>query len=364
MSNHTIDLAKDGEGYGGTYDPFHHTFTMRDPEGKIHKMDLGVGNVHVDAIMNNFGNKYANGEMKADMAFPVFPVVKASDKYWSLDPENVFDTTLATTDAAGAAVPEISLALSQGTYGTKPYGLGAFIPNEVQGNADAPLDVQMETLQLVMDRMALMRELRCMRTLFTNAAWAASNRIQLGATDKWNGGTTSDPVGVIKTGARACLEYPTHMLLARDTWDAFVQNSAVQKYPAFKSSIAPIPQTASAEQWCAMLDLPKPIIVESKAKSGATYPYVWTADVVLLKISGMVGKYSHDTCKTFRWLGAGGNATPDPSLGGTYRNGIFVRSFFNPYRGRYGGQQIIIAQDDAEIITSALNGYYIKGALQ
>ncbi len=366
MSNRIIPVGRDADGYSGHYDPTAQTFTMRQPDGTVIKMDLGPADVHVNAIMANFAQKYSNGEMCADKIMPVMVTDKASNKYFTLDPNNAFGTVNGTEDAAGAAVPEISLELSTATYTTVPRGLGAFIPSEVQSNADAPLDVQLESLTAVLGRLALMRELRAQRTLFTTAAWAASNYIDLTgiANSKWNGGSASDPVGVIKTGARACLEYPTHMVLGRDTWDAFVQNAAVQKYPAFKSSIAPIPTAMGAKEWCAMLDLPEPIIVESKYKSGATYPYVWANDVVLLKLSGNVGKYSHDTCKTFRWLGAGGQSNPDPSLGGTYTNGIFVRSFFNPYRGRYGGQQIIVAHDDAEVITSALNGYYIKGALQ
>lgn len=360
----TMINVDEGNGVQYKFDPMAQAIWMTDAGGKLVKMDLSPANVHVESIMRNFAQKYSNGEMAADKAFPILPVTKASDKYWTLDPINAFGSIDGSGNAAGGGVEEISLELSNSTYTSVPYALGAFIPSEVQANADVPLNVQVETLEAVLNRFMVRRELRAKAKLFDNASWGASNRIQLGATDKWNGGSTSDPVGVIKTGARACLEYPSHMLLSRETWDYFVTNAQVQKYPAFKSSIDPIPTNASAESWCAMLDLPKPIIVNSKYRASSTsFPYVWANDVVLLKMTGNVGVYSHDTCKTFRWLAAEQEAN-NAALAGTYSNGIFVRSFFNPYRGTYGGQQIIVGVNDAEVLTSPLNGYYIKGAVQ
>lgn len=362
----TMINVDEGNGVHFKFDPMAQAIYMTDADGKLVKMDLSPANVHVESIMRNFAQKYSNGEMAADKAFPVLTVAKASDKYWTLDPINAFGSVDGSGNVAGGGVEEISLELSNNTYTSVPYALGAFIPSEVQANADVPLNVQIETLEAVLNRAMVRRELRCKAKLFTTASWGASNYIDLTGVpnSKWNGGSASDPVGVLKTGARACLEMPTHMLMSRETWDYFVTNAAVQKYPAFKSSIDPIPMTASAEQWCALLDLPKPIIVNSKYRaSSSSFPYIWQNDVVLLRMTGNVGTYSHDTCKTFRWLAAGQEAG-NQALAGTYDNGIFVRSFFNPYRGTYGGQQIIVGFNDAEVITSPLNGYYIKGAVQ
>jgi hypothetical protein len=362
----TMINVDEGNGVQYKFDPMAQAIYMTDANGKLVKMDLAPSNVHVELTMQTFAQKYSNADMAADKAFPILPVKKASDKYWTLDPINAFGSIDGSAAAAGSGVEEISLELSNNTYTSVPYALGAFIPVEVQSNADVPLNVQIETLEAVLNRFMVRREIRCKNKLFTTASWGSSNYVDLtlDPTKKWNGGAASDPVSVIKTGARACLEYPTHMLMGRETWDVFVQNSQVQKYPAFKSSIAPIPTQMGAKEWCAMLDLPEPIIVNSKYRStSSSFPYVWANDVVLLKMTGNVGTYSHDTCKTFRWLAAGQDAN-NSALAGTYNNGIFVRSFFNPYRGTYGGQQIIVGVNDAEVLVSPLNGYYIKGAVQ
>jgi hypothetical protein len=74
------------------------------------------------------------------------------------------------------------------------------------------------------------------------------------------------------------------------------------------------------------------------------------------------------TFKTFRWNGAGAQNLPT-EFGGTIQNGFTVRRFYDPFKGVRGRVVIIVAHNDAEVVTggtgqSALVGGLILNAFQ
>jgi len=361
--------ASDGE----AFDFYNNTVTMRDGQGQLVRMDLGTPDVHIDHALANYLSGYSNGELIADVVAPPVVVGNQSNFFFQFDPDNALATVDNTAVASNGDYPTITPALSSQRYNAQGYALGSLLPLELLGNQDAPLNIARTATKMVMDRLMLNREVRVKNLVFNSGAYATANLLALTAGQKWNGGASSDPVRNIRQIIEASLMPPTHMAMSRSTWHAFTENPAVQKYTAFKSGAAPLPQKNQYESWAALLDMPIPVVAEARAKDPTqtrSYPYVWNGSVVLFRMlpgNAQVTDADVTTAKTFRWNGAGGPNLPT-ELSGAIQGGITVRSFFNPYKGRRGTQTVVVTHDDAEVMTggtsatSVLVGGLITGA--
>lgn len=366
-----MDLSKliPVDGGNAFIDPYNMVLMARDESGSLRKMDLSPSDVHVDAALSNFATGYKNYSLIADQVMPVVPVDKMSNKYFEYSPDDALATVDGTANTGGGNIPEVTPQLSKTPYSTVQYAIAGFIQTEVIMNEDAPLNIQYKTTRLVMDRLMLNREVRVKTATFTTGNYTGSHIITLGATQKWNGGSASDPVANIQAIQEAALQPITDIAMDLTTWNAFTRNANVQKYTAYKQAVQGIPTMEQRQAFAAFLNLPGKIHVsEARAKdTTGAYPYVWAGNVVLYhQAPGIpVDGFSTASFKTFRWLSPDSkvpdaNGVPGMSPGG----GITVRSLFNPYRGPRGGNYIVVTHNDAEqFITDKVSGL-IVGAVQ
>jgi hypothetical protein len=222
-----------------------------------------------------------------------------------------------------------------------------------------------------MNAMMLAREIRVANLLRT--AGNHANVTTLSASTKWNGGASSNPIQDILSIVESSLQPITDIIMSPQAAHAFMQNAAVQKYIAYKPSVPGLASAigtsttgaGSLDSFSAILGLPPIRIAAMKYKATAsTYPYIWGGDVLLLhKPPAGVPRDGQDIAAsyTFRWNAAdvvGGSTN-------TANNGGFtVRSFYNPYRGPRGGQQVVVTMNDIEVMTSTLVSGLIVGAFQ
>lgn len=332
--------------------------TDRDGDGVLIAMDLAQSDVHQDSPLPNYAAGYKLAMGLADIAAPPIVVPKASDKYNTWDKENAFTRVLPTGGTGGGAVAEVNPSLSSATYSTVEYALGAFVPTNVQANADAPLRPQQAAVRRVMNALLLEREIRVANLLTTAANWNSGNTVTLGATANWNGGSASDPIKDLHTQIEASYMPVTGIIMSELVAHDFQRNSATQKYIAYKDSAKPLP---SASEFAALLDLPPIYVAKMKYLSAATtLSYVWGNDVVLLHSppeNPPTDQEEVASAYTFRWNG--GDA-PD----GTVTAGMMVRTFFDPKRGGRGGTMVVVVHNDAEVMTSKFVGGLIKSAHQ
>ena len=365
-----IQIAPGNGFLGGVVDIHNHTISLRESDGRLVKMDLGTADVHVDAAMQNYITGYKPADMIADAVSPPVVVNKTSNYFFQFDPDNALAVTDGTQTAPGADPPMINPKLSTTRYSTLGYSLGGILPTEVISNQDAPLNLQMATLRMIMDRLALNREARVKTIAYSSSNFTGTHLLDLSgvaATRKWNGGSAATPVRDIKSLMEASLMPITDMAMSLDTWNAFTENANVQGFVAFKSGSPPLPGTTQAELFCALLKLPRVHISEVRAKNvtAGTYPYVWANDVILFRAPAtQVTDVDISTFKTFRWNGAGDNSPLNDSIsgGGPAMNGWTVRSFFNPYKGGRGVHVVLVTHNDAEMLIDQRVGGYIKGA--
>lgn len=332
------------------------TMRDRDGDGVLVSMDLAQSDVHTDAALPNYAAGYKLAAGVADLAAPPIVVDKASNKFNTWDSVNAFRRVLPTGGTAGGQVPEVNPSLSRDTYATVEYALGAFVPTNVQANADAPLKPYQAAINRVMNALKLEREIRVATKLRTTGSWDTSLVTALSGTTKWNGGTSSDPIKDLHSLIEASAAPVTGIVMSEQVLHDFVRNSQVQKYIGYKSSAAPVPNEA---QIAALLDLPT--IHKASMKyfaSGTALSYVWGGDVVLLTQPSEMPPSNQEevaSAVTFRW---NGGEAPD----GTMTAGWMVRTFFDPKRGGRGGTMVVVVHNDAEVMTSTLVGGLITGA--
>lgn len=357
---------------GQEIDLVNNTILLKDRGGNLVQMDLGQADVHIDTALAGYAAGFGLQEGVADYASPPVIVPHASDRYYTWDKDDTFQLVQDIATSPGAAVKEVSSRLSSTPFQTRQYALQAFVPTEVQANADAQISPQLGAMRRIMNAMMLAREIRVSNLLRLAANHA--NVATLTASTKWNGGSSSNPVQDLLSIVESSLQPITDIIMSPQAAHAFMQNPAVQKYTAYKQAVAGLPSAlgtsttgaGSLDSFSAILGLPPIRIAAMKYKATAsTYPYIWGGDVVLLhKPPAGIPRDGQDIAAsyTFRWNAdsAAGGATMNTANNG----GFTVRSFYNPYRGARGGQQVVVTMNDIEVMTSTLVSGLIIGAYQ
>lgn len=342
-------------------DLHNNTRTMRDASGRLVTMDLGASDVHLDSALANVAFGYKLAEGIADIACPVVPTPKQSDKYWIWDKDDALQPVQNLLVAPGGNVHEVSARLSSASFTTAPYALQGFVPTEVEANADSPLQPRIAVMRRLMNALAIGREVRVASMLQTAGNYAAAFKTSLGGTAKWNGGSASNPLQDLYTRIEAALMPITGIVMSEGVWHDFVQNAQVQKFIASKINVPGTPTPEQMVGASALMGLPKIHIGAMKYKAtSSTYPYVWGNDVVLLHQPASLPSDGQDiaTGYTYRW--SGGGDTPN----GAMQGGFLVRSYFDDKRGARGGTVIVVTHNDAEVFTADAVSGLITGARQ
>ena len=330
------------------------------PGERLVKMDLGPTDVHIDQALSNYATGWTRqpGTLIADQVSPIVPVDKLSDYYYKWSKDDTFEMAkMAVTP--GGNVEEVSPAQSSTTYSCRGYGLKTHLPAEIEGNSDNALMLAMRFMTVPLDKLRLGREYRVASVMMTAASYSTA-KVTLGATEKWNGGSASDPIKNIHELMDLMLRPPTGLVMAGKTWRAFQRNAQVQKYIASKTNIDPLAKKASPNEWAAILEIPPVIIGEERYKSAAsTYnTFVWGANALLLCAPPSMPPMGQPiTGNTFRWKGGSAN-------GQVVEGGIAVRSFYDPTRGVQGGKTIVVYHYDHDVLVEESVGGMVEAAYQ
>ncbi len=329
--------------------------TLASPQG-----DLAPGDVHIDRGLPGYAAGYALAEGVADLASPPMLVPNQSDKFWTWNERNAFTAVDPIIASAGGSPPEVSAALSNASFQTVPYALGAFVPTELQANADAPLNVMAKVMRVVMDKLKLARERRVVTTLQTTGSWNSNLVNTVAAGNKWNGGAGADPVLDLTIVCEQSFMDPTDIVMSQLVYNRLCQSPAIQKYFYAKDGS---PQIPSHAQFATMFpELPKITVAKMKylPTAAGAITYAWGNHVVLLRsTAALATQQDIAPTRTFRWVGG------PTSDGGSAVGGWTVRTYFDPKRGPRGGTAIVVTHnDDDSILTSKNVGGVVYNAYQ
>ncbi len=181
--------------------------------------------VHVDAPLTNLALQFRNRAFVAEQVFPVVPVVKESDLYYTFSREELRD--VETRRAAGALAKEVDWLPSTATYTAEEYALRHLLPDRIIQNADSPVRPRINTVNKLQKWIWLGIEKRIQAI-----AQAGGNAVAtVAASPKWDGTspTIEKDIDTAKDSVRnnAGVE-PNSIVLAENVKDVVKRDSTVR----------------------------------------------------------------------------------------------------------------------------------------
>ena len=176
--------------------------------------------VHVDAILTNISVAYMQKQDNfiANKVFPIVPVDKQSDKYFSYTKNDWFrDEARLRADATESAGGGYNLSTS--SYSADVWAFHKDVGDQTRANADAPINVDREAVEFVTSRLLLKMETEFVSSFFTTGVWGTDST----PSNLWSDYTNSDPLNDVEDAKRAIL-----------ATTGFEPNTLVLGYDVFK----------------------------------------------------------------------------------------------------------------------------------
>jgi len=168
--------------------------------------------VHIDAILSNVSTKFGNGEAIADAIFPRVKVAKESDKFFTYTRNFRIPRSYR---AIGSESEGIDWEISTDSYFCEEYALHDDVYDRLRKNADAPLNLDVDTTETLTDALILDREKRIADIAFSDTY--VTNGDTLVGADQWSDYAGSDPLGDLETAMvsvqEACGKRPNLLAL-------------------------------------------------------------------------------------------------------------------------------------------------------
>lgn len=182
----------------------------------------------VDPILTNVSIGYSNGGFVAKEIFPAIPVAEISGTYFIYNKGNRFGLSDARR-APKSGYNRIDWELSTDTFKCIKYGLEEVIDDDERRIAKSPLNLNVDTTEIVTDRMLLAAEKR-VADIVTSTTTMTSNTTLVG-NDKWSAYNTSDPIKDIEAGktavSNAIGQEANKMILSKDAFDKLKWHPAI-----------------------------------------------------------------------------------------------------------------------------------------
>ena len=152
--------------------------------------------VHIDVALSNVSIKYRNFQYVAESLCPSLFVNKDSNKFFVYGKENF--NTFDDVRAPGTRGQEVDWTLSTSSYLLSEHSLEKSIPDEVRDDADAPLQIEPDTTEILTDMLLLRLEKDVADFATTTSNYAAGSTKDLSAAGylRWDD-DNSDPIGDI-----------------------------------------------------------------------------------------------------------------------------------------------------------------------
>jgi hypothetical protein len=250
----------------------------------------------------------------ADKVFPVVPVDKQSDKYFSYDKNDwLRDEARLRTD--GTESVGSGYNISTESYYADVFAIHKDIGDQTRANADAPINVDREAAEFVTHRLLTRREIQWSADFMSAGVWGTTVVGVPGAPGggqfrQWNDYINSDPIEDVEAGKAAILgvtglEANTLVL----GYDAFRQ---LKNHPDLVDRIKyTSAQTITEDMIARMFDVDKVYVskaIKATNAEGAAGAYSFTTGktAMLCHVAPAPGLLTPSAGYTFQWTGVSG----------------------------------------------------------
>jgi hypothetical protein len=170
-----------------------------------------INAVHIDAILTNVSVAYMQKAENfiADKVFPVIPVDKKSNKYFTYTKNDWFRDE-AQRRAPGTESAGGGYNLSTDTYSADVWAFHKDVDDQTLANADTPLNPLREAAEFITRRLLLRREVQFVTDYLTTGVWGKdyTGVASSPSTDqfiKWSDFANSDPIEDIEAAKEQIL---------------------------------------------------------------------------------------------------------------------------------------------------------------
>lgn len=193
-----------------------------------------AGDLHVNRPLTSISIAYMQKAENfiADRVFPIVPVSKQSDAYWTYD-QAYWNRDEMEQRAPGTESVGNGYAVdADQTYYAKIYAFHKDIPDPIRANADAPIDLDKEATEYVTAKALIKRETLWAANYFVGSKWTrdydgvsaapGANQVL-----QWND-AASDPIGNVWDAKQDVLERtgfePTDLILGYPVYKTLVNH--------------------------------------------------------------------------------------------------------------------------------------------
>lgn len=248
-------------------------------------------NVHTDAILTNISVMYRNAAYVGTQLMPVVPVKKESDKYYIYDSKAARFRIPQTLRAPKTESKTVDWKVTDDTYSCDEHALNDLIDDRERGNADKPLNLEVDTVEFLTDILLLGLEMRIKTVI---EASLSANTVDV----LWSTPGTSNPIADIETGKAAVhaviFKDPNVLLLGRAVYDALKHHPDILDRIKYSQK-----GVVTSDLMASVFEVDKVIVGNAgynTAKEGkdASYSYLWGKNAILAYVEPRPGikKYS------------------------------------------------------------------------
>jgi len=283
----------------------------------------------------------------ADRASPIVLANKEQGTRRDFKKENVFELVQTAVGRSGA-INQIDHMSETASFHCQEHALSCWVSWQTQN--DGNYDVEMESGEMLMDKLMLAREYRVFNLLCTPGNWDAANYTTLTTGYQWDGGANANPRKNLHDRIKASAAPVVEVLMNPDVAFWFLSDSEVREHmKQMLGDSAPSPDVARASdiQGPITFNIPGfPPITTAPAKylSSGSLTYI-LGDTVLLLCRPPAGRNGRKIGTSATWRNRGRSGT-----------GIVSNRYQPQGKGINGGTMLEVGHSDDEIMISDIAG--------
>lgn len=190
-----------------------------------------ISQVKIDLMLTNISVQFKNPGYIAEDVMPIIPVKLETSKFFTYD-KTRFDAPPALRGEQ-ATYGRVQWAVTTSTYSCNEYGLELLIDDRERQNAIEPLNIDIDTTEIITDMILNDREKRVKDVVMTSGSYTHSNTTNLNASaNAWDQYGTSDPIFAVAVTGRETIRantgvYPNTLILGAKVFSTLKQHPLI-----------------------------------------------------------------------------------------------------------------------------------------
>jgi len=317
----------------------------------IRKAQPTVQDVHVDAMLTNISIAYMQSQdaFISSKVFPVVPVDKQSDKYYTFPKNDWFRDEAKkradSTESAGGGY-----TLSSDSYFCDVWAFHKDVGSQTRANADQQINLERGAVQFVTQRLLIRQEIQWVTDFFTTSKWGTD----LTPSNLWSNYATSDPLEDVETAKETILSttgfMPNTMVMGYQVYRKLKNHPDIIDRIKYTTAENVTPALLARMFEIDNLYISKSIKATNNEGETAAYAFTHGKHALLCYVNPSPGLMQPSAGYTFAWTGVSG------ALGATVGVDSFEMRKIKAVR--YEAEMAF----DNKVVASDL-GYFFNGAV-